>query len=99
MPDREKVIKELEGCISGVACFECPYFYEESRTNGSCITKVEVDALELLKEQEPVKPTINEDGDAFCVCGEIVGFIPSNNNLPKICSKYCPVCGKRMKWE
>ena len=57
------------------------------------------DALELLKAQEEVKPTINEYGEAYCICGENVGIIPSSKNLPKICSKYCSECGRRMKWK
>lgn len=52
-----------------------------------------------FKKQEAIKPTINEDGEAFCICGENVGIIPDNKNLPSICSKYCPECGRRMKWE
>lgn len=52
-----------------------------------------------LKEQEPVEPTINEDGEAYCICGENVGIIPSSKNLPSIRSKYCSECGRRMKWK
>lgn len=36
-----------------------------------------------------IKPTINEHGEAYCVCGENVGIIPNSKNLPKIRSKYC----------
>lgn len=54
---------------------------------------------ELLKEQEAVKPTINEYGEAYCICGENVGIIPNSKNLPKIRSKYCSECGRRMKWD
>jgi len=57
------------------------------------------DAIILLKEQESVKPTINEYGEAYCICGENVGIIPRSKNLPSIRSKYCPECGKRMKWK
>lgn len=57
------------------------------------------DAISLLKEQEPIKPTINEDGEAYCVCGENVGIIPNSKDLPKIRSKYCPECGRRMEWD
>ena len=52
-----------------------------------------------LKEQEAVEPTINEYGNAYCICGENVGIIPNSKNLPKVCLKYCPECGRRMKWE
>ena len=56
-------------------------------------------AIDLLKEQEPVEPTINEDGEAYCICGENVGIIPSSKNLTSIRSKYCSECGRRMKWK
>ena len=47
MPDREKVIKGLEQCIStDKTCEGCPY---EGTT---CTTTLNADALELLREQE-----------------------------------------------
>lgn len=47
MPDREKVIKGLEQCISAdKTCFGCPY---EGTT---CTITLNADALALLKEQE-----------------------------------------------
>lgn len=57
------------------------------------------DAVRLLEEQEPIKPTINEYGEAYCICGENVGIIPSNKNLLSIRFKYCPECGRRMNWD
>lgn len=106
MPDREKVIKGLEICSElgswhGLDCElnkaykDCPYRGCET----GCVVTIAKDAIILLKEQEAIKPTINEDGEAFCVCGENVGFIPSSKDLPKIRSKYCPECGRRMEWE
>ena len=68
-------------------------------------TAVDVDpwakemAEELLKKQEAVEPTINEYGKAYCICGENVGVFPNNKNLPSVLLKYCPECGRRMKWE
>ena len=58
-----------------------------------------VQNISLLKEQEAIKPTINEYGEAYCICGENVGIIPSNKNLLSIRFKYCPECGRKMKWE
>ena len=55
--------------------------------------------ISLLKEQEAIKLTINEYGEAYCICGENVGIIPNDKNLPSIRSKYCSECGRRMKWE
>ena len=52
-----------------------------------------------LKEQEAVEPTINEYGEAYCICGENVGIIPNSKNLPSVRSKYCSECGRRMKWN
>ena len=56
-------------------------------------------AEELLKEQEAVEPTINEYGEAYCICGENVGIIPSSKNLPSVRSKYCSECGRRIMWK
>lgn len=70
-----------------------------SYTHYSYCEKCLRDGLKVLKEQEPVKPTINESGEAYCICGENVGIIPNSKNLPKIRLKYCSECGRRMKWE
>ena len=55
MVDREKVIRGLETCIcfgNGTLydCTGCPYDTKELVTK--CITKMQEDVLELLKEQE-----------------------------------------------
>ena len=58
------------------------------------------DVIELLKEQEPVKPTVDEFGNAYCICGENVGFIPQNDKtLPKVLCNYCNECGRKLVWE
>lgn len=52
MPDREKVIKGLEHCISAdETCEGCPY---EGTT---CTTTLNADALALLKEQKWIPVT------------------------------------------
>ena len=91
--DREKVIKGLECCRFGCDHVSCPYNELED-----CEGALHCDVLVLLKAQESVKPTINEYGEAYCMCGENVGIIPSSKNLPSIRSKYCSECGRRMKW-
>ena len=45
MPDIEKVIKGLECCKVG--CTDCPY-----RGISDCVTSLNNDAIELLKEQQ-----------------------------------------------
>ena len=74
MADREKVIKGLECLSSAEVCngSDCPYY------DFDCTQKIAYDALELLKEQEPVfvgcsdckhygyHDMTNQDG--FCYC-------------------------------
>lgn len=53
---------------------------------------------ELLKEQGPIKPNINEYGALFCgSCGENVGYIPTSKSLHSVIMHYCPECGKAVK--
>ena len=54
MPDLEKVIKGLECCFGEIAICaqnECPYY--EGHNDYECERKLMMDALELLKAQEP----------------------------------------------
>lgn len=96
MPDREKVIKALACCVfpvskgfpyqshiadEGCEAVECPY-------RGDC-DQMLLDALELLKEQEAVKPIRLEN---WWKCPSCSGNIVAN-------MKYCPGCGKAVKWE
>ena len=59
MTDRDKVIRGLECCIKrdpddNPRCGECPY-------DGACLNRLKIDALELLKEEEVVEPTVAKD--------------------------------------
>lgn len=51
MPDRKKVIKGLEKCISSEECSvdSCPYYKPMS---GLCFDRLAADALELIEEQQ-----------------------------------------------
>ena len=84
MPDREKAIRGLIVCSGdGECCDRCPYQGEEY-----CTDAVMRDALELLREQEPVKP--------FHECTD--GLYPRT----LISNKYfvfCPYCGRKVKWD
>ena len=58
MTDREKVIKGLECCIirhpdDKARCDECPY-------ESACCNRLKIDALALLKAQEPRLYTVDE---------------------------------------
>ena len=54
MPDREKVIKGMERCISPDECSpkDCPYYIRPNNESGLCWDRLMTDALELLKEHE-----------------------------------------------
>lgn len=97
--DVEKIIKGLEECAGNGNCTKCQYGKEIQAL--SC-KKLLTDALELVKSSiliTAVKPTIDEYGKAYCICGENVGIIPNNKRLPSVFAKYCPKCGRRMKWD
>lgn len=78
---------------------------EEIYTNG-CelipVFRVEqlIEHLELLKEQEPVAPDVDSEGTCSCGnCGETVGYFPAGFRTPEKLCKYCPECGRKVKWD
>ena len=104
MPDREQVIKALACCVfpvskgfpyqshiedKGCEAAECPY-------RDDC-DQMLLDALELLKEQEPKPVKFSENAYGYKIyycpkCGRWFEF-PSNK------SKYCDQCGQAVKWD
>lgn len=81
MPDREKVVRAVETCFDS--------WIDKHRNMGLDLQAVEQmkrDALELLKEQEPVKPM---DG---WLCGQCGCRIYQDAN-------YCYNCGRRVAWD
>jgi len=88
MHDREKVIKGLEICYCPHAkCEDCPY--HDLPDEESCNDTLCLDALALLKEQEPIKP-ITEHKLFLC---------PMCKNTLFREQKFCHECGKRIEWE
>ena len=89
--DREKVIKGLEQFKADFKPF-CG--------NSSDWARVD-DALALLKEQEPVKPVVDIDTWKCGNCGhtlerqELLG----DNVLFYEQYKFCPGCGRAVKWK
>ena len=56
---------------------------------------------EMLKEQEPVKPVVNQDEWVCGCCGswlERQRMIHPGAILHDLC-EYCPSCGKKVDWE
>ena len=99
MTDREKVIKELECCVSlkhnGPKCANCDYADEFH--NGDCETYLLSDALALLKAQEPVKPEMimyTGAGIGISNCPRCGYKIDEYHN-----DKFCGSCGQAVKWK
>lgn len=100
MTEREKVLKGLECCCSmtGDACRQCPYDEECAEMIGSGSAHLCSDALELLKEQEPVKPSllVSNGPDDVCsqwyLCGKCKKPIDHKD-------RFCKRCGQAVRWE
>lgn len=93
MTDREKVIEGLERCDLYGYCADkqCPYY-----ENAGCLEALRGDALSLLKAQEPIPCGEKiKAGDVmldFYECGYC-------KNAIRKPWRYCPFCGKAVKWE
>ena len=60
------------------------------------------DAIVLLKEQEAVKPVLDERTGRIWLCGNCgsyVGFEDHDENDPNEFDKYCRECGHPVLWE
>lgn len=58
--------------------------------------------LALLKEQEAVKPVLDEQTGRIWLCGNCgtyVGFEDNDPHDPNEFDKYCRECGKPVLWE
>lgn len=98
MLNREKIVKGLEICYSPPSkCENCPYY--DLPDEQSCNDVLCLDALALLKEQEP--KTIR--GFADTVEGVVIGNCPRCDRL--IVSKendpawFCKYCGQAVIWK
>ena len=96
--DREKVIKGLEVCFdSSKECNGCPYI-----ATPYCKTTLRNDVTVLLKEQEAVKPVLDEQTGRIWLCGKCgsyVGFEDNDPDDPNEFDKYCRDCGTPVLWE
>lgn len=73
MADREKVIYSIERCTCNVpdACRDCGY---DNVRWPKCYEHLLLDALSLLKAQEPVKPIMRREMDDICSCIDNVAY-------------------------
>lgn len=97
MIDRKKVILGLETCSHAdeVGCDQCPYYGTQGERG--CQSTMQMDALTLLREQEPVKPKLDDAWPSpikVCgVCGTCLFCVGDYK------PKYCSECGRAVKWE
>lgn len=87
MEDRKQIMSWLEG----LAQDDWPMFHSDSE-----VQEIAKNALELLKEQEAVKPKCKERIGGFVAgicptCGTVL------NNVLNV--KACGKCGQKVKWE
>ena len=100
MADREKIVRAVETCFDS--------WIDKHRNMGLDLYKVEQmkqDALELLKEQGPIKPTVSVDTWICSKCGhtlESQELIDDKENPQVLVHeqyKYCPCCGRKVMWD
>ena len=89
MPDRENVIKELEG-LRDICNAKSNMAIGKGKIAWAGYANAVDDALVLLKEQEAVKPLMAITGWACGRCGHLIA--KDNERLPD----RCDVCGTRV---
>ena len=92
MIDREKVIKDntVRGLQNAIEISGAMVHLQKEHAKA---------ILELLKEQEAVKPIYNEEryGDHLSHCGNCEKVLPNNAEYGKV--NFCHYCGKAVKRE
>ena len=101
MPDREKVIRGLE-CHAKGDCAECPYRegWHACRL-GFEPGSIFVDAISLLKAQEPKPPIVKENayGWKFFYCPSCGREFNANRKHGRVNEEnFCDKCGQAVKW-
>ena len=97
MPDREKVFEAFRNCITEPKCRDCPWEQCEQFNQ----KKVEIpvtlalDVINLLKEQEAVKPKSKVRHGANA---QIQHFCGNCNSMLYGKPKFCSECGKGVLW-
>ena len=107
--DREKVIKALSICFpetqddANLECSDCPYGDVCNPNDIVGLTLPLIwDIRALLKEQEAVKPVLDEQTGRMWLCGNCgsyVGFEDNDPHDPNEFDKYCRECGRPVLWE
>ena len=94
MPDREKVINQLDVDI------------QRAERTGEMLVyvgrKTAKEVLSLLKEQEAVKPVLDKQTGRIWLCGNCgsyVGFEDNDPHDPNEFDKHCRECGSPVLWD
>ena len=102
MPDRETVITHLQ-IIHIWAKFarerDLNFFTKKHLED---IAQWSDDTIALLKEQEAVKPVLDEQTGRIWLCGNCgtyVGFEDNDPHDPNEFDKFCRECGRPVLWE
>ena len=103
MAELEKVKTGLECCAIGAECDHCPYAQmNESKHDFTGCHQLHWDAIELLKEKQPLSPVW--DNEPFS--GRVVWFCPNcNEGIDKfafgrnLSITHCPYCGQSITWK
>jgi hypothetical protein len=72
---------------------KCPY----GKCETGCVKTLAKDALELLKEQEPIKPDKEKIMDCFSYFVEVYHCGKCGKDVTGC--NYCPNCGRKVKWK
>lgn len=93
MNDREKVIKELEIIRDYDPIIRVAH--------DDVFKRYAMDALDLLKAQEPVKPVVDIDTWKCGNCGHTLEHqeLLGDNVMFHEQYNFCPECGRAVKWE
>ena len=94
MPDREKVINDLQDAVNDDWMWQHADYYAKAMGN----------ALALLKEQEAVEPSFKQDEKGIFIwccgsCGTYMYHIYDGIDKAKEYAKDCRQCGKKVKWD
>lgn len=104
MTDREKVVKGLES-LRDICNAKSNMATGNGKVAWAGYANTADDALALLKEQEPVKPTISVDTWICSKCGhtlESQELIDDKENPQVLIHEqyqYCPNYGRAVKWD
>lgn len=97
----EKASKGLECCLSAkhpIPCHKCDYYNNTDYNDvWSCRLSLMRDARNLLKAQEPIAPKLIKmyPHDIY-ECGNCGHRSVGSKDYK---AKYCPECGRELKWE